>query len=245
MEVKLETWLRMAGIPYVVVRGFDTKKAPKGKIPFIEIDDMIMGDSELIIQYLQKRFPDHQVQGDAALTTQDRGASLAFTRMVSDHTVACMGYSRNVDNVEATFRAYTGIPASSPLPLSLRIISSLVRRYTFKRLVSQGIGRHSRDEIYEIGCRDLKAIADFLGDKSFMMGSALTTVDASVFAILASILWVPVEFPMKTYAYKELPALDQYLRRVRDAVWADTVEPWYTGGKIADETHQTLGGGSV
>ncbi|KAJ3013343.1 hypothetical protein HKX48_005820, partial [Thoreauomyces humboldtii] len=224
-SLKLETWLQMAGIPYVVIRGFDLKKAPKGKIPYIEIDDIIMGDSELIIQFLQKRFPDCPVPGDAALTNEQRGCAMAFTRMVSEHTVACMGYSRNVENVQNTFRAYTGMSVQSSLPLALRIIARLVRRGTSKRLRLQGLGKHSRDEIYDIGCRDMKAIADFLADKRFMMGDKPTTVDASVFAILASIMWVPVEFPMKSYAYRELSVLDAYLHRARTTVWGKTSEP--------------------
>ncbi|KAJ3161126.1 hypothetical protein HDU86_007748 [Geranomyces michiganensis] len=230
-SLKLETWLKMAGIPYVVVRGFNLRAAPKGKIPYIEIDDVVMGDSELIIQYLQERFPEHRLPADAALTAEQRGAALAFTRMVSEHTVACMGYSRNVENVQQTFRAYLGLKPTDPLPLALRLVTRMVRRGTGKKLVMQGLGKHTRDEIYEIGARDLKAIADYLGDKPFMMGNEPTTVDASVFAMLAEIMWIPVEFPMKTYAFAELPALDAYLHRMRKAVWGTTSAPWYVGGE--------------
>ncbi|KAJ3149574.1 hypothetical protein HDU89_003627 [Geranomyces variabilis] len=240
-SLKLETWLRMAGIPYVVIRGFNLRAAPKGKIPYIEIDDVVMGDSELIIQFLQKRFPEHRLPADAALTTEQRGASLAFTRMVSEHTVACMGYSRNVENVQQTFRAYVGLKPTDPLPLALRFIARMVRRGTGKKLMLQGLGKHTRDEIYEIGARDLKAVADFLGDKLFMMGDEPTTVDASVFAVLAEILWIPVEFPMKAYAYAELPVLDAYLHRMRKAVWGSTLEPWYVGGEKAERMYARLG----
>ncbi|KAI8820367.1 uncharacterized protein EV422DRAFT_67980 [Fimicolochytrium jonesii] len=238
-SLKLETWLLMAKIPYVVIRGFDLKAAPKGKIPFIEMDGIKMGDSELIIQFLQTRFPDHQVVGDLTLTPEQLAQGHAFNRMVSEHTVACMGQSRNVDNIHDTLRAYTGL--SGPLPLALKFIARLIRRGTAKKLANQGLGRHSAQEIYAIGCRDLKAIADFLGTKRFMLGDQPTSVDASVFAILASIMWIPVEFPMKTYAYKELPVLDQYLWRVRKAVWGETLEPWYTGGEAAVKMYERLG----
>ena len=33
---KLETWLRIAGIPYETVDTPDPRKGPKGKLPFIE-----------------------------------------------------------------------------------------------------------------------------------------------------------------------------------------------------------------
>jgi Glutathione S-transferase N-terminal domain len=32
---KLETWLRIAGVPYEVVETPDPRKGPKGKLPFI------------------------------------------------------------------------------------------------------------------------------------------------------------------------------------------------------------------
>ena len=34
----------------------------------------------------------------------------------------------------------------------------------------QGLGRHSNEEIYKIGCDDIRAIAQYLGDKNFMFG---------------------------------------------------------------------------
>jgi len=39
-----------------------------------------------------------------------------------------------------------------------------------------GIGRHSSEEIQKIGCDDVQAISDFLGDKPFMMGDKPTLV---------------------------------------------------------------------
>ncbi|KAJ8304573.1 hypothetical protein KUTeg_018156 [Tegillarca granosa] len=38
-------------------------------------------------------------------------------------------------------------------------------RYFSERAHSQGIGRHSNEEIYKIGCDDIRAISDYLEDK--------------------------------------------------------------------------------
>lgn len=46
---KLETWLRIAGIPYEVVDTPDPRKGPKGKVPFIEDGGVRIGDSSLIV----------------------------------------------------------------------------------------------------------------------------------------------------------------------------------------------------
>ncbi|KAJ3296623.1 hypothetical protein HK104_001393 [Borealophlyctis nickersoniae] len=238
-SLKLETYLLMAKIPYVAIRGFNLKEAPKGKYPYIEIDGKKIGDSELIIQFLKTRFPTAAHPSlSGTFTPSDLAVGHAFTRMVSEHMVACMGYSRNVENVEATFKAYTGLDT---LPMFARIMTRLVRRGTGKKLALQGIGRHSREEIYEIGCRDMKAISDFLGTNPFILGTTPSEADASVFAMLAEIMWIPVEFPMKTYAYDHLPNLDAYLHRVKRTIWGDTIEPWYTGGKAAEDMYKRLG----
>src|SRR5262245_40434238 len=51
---KLETWLRITGIPYEVVDTPDPRSAPKGKLPFIEDGGVRMGDTSLIIEHLRE-----------------------------------------------------------------------------------------------------------------------------------------------------------------------------------------------
>ena len=222
-SLKLETWLRLNGIAYTVVRGFDLKRAPKGKIPWIELDGIRMGDSELIIQFLKKR---HALQ--SGLSPEQQAASHAFNRLVSEHTAACMGYARNVQYVEETLKAYTGLAA---LPLGLRLIAKRIRKGPFAKLQARGLGAHSPAEIYQMGIDDMTAIANHLGNKPFMNGDATSDVDASVFAMLASIAWVPLpSWPMQK-AFFELPVLQNlqpYLLRVRDRAWSNGEVPWFT-----------------
>jgi glutathione S-transferase len=51
---KLETWLRIAKVPYEVVDTPDPRKGPKGKLPFIEDGGVRIADSSLIVDYLVK-----------------------------------------------------------------------------------------------------------------------------------------------------------------------------------------------
>ena len=73
-------------------------------------------------------------------------------------------------------------------PIMRGVWASSVRRGIRKTLYAQGMGRHSRDEIYEIGKADLTAVSIWLGDKPFFMGATATSVDASAYSFLASIL---------------------------------------------------------
>jgi glutathione S-transferase len=44
------------------------------------------------------------------------------------------------------------------------------------------MGRHSANEVAELGSRSLQAIADYLGSKPFFMGIEPSGVDATIFA---------------------------------------------------------------
>jgi hypothetical protein len=55
-SLKLETWLRMKSIKFTIIRNFELSKTPKGKIAWIELDDLKMGDSELIIKHLSNLY---------------------------------------------------------------------------------------------------------------------------------------------------------------------------------------------
>ena len=49
--MKLETYLRMTGLDYQVDTSADVRKAPKGKLPYIEDQGKIIPDSNFILDY--------------------------------------------------------------------------------------------------------------------------------------------------------------------------------------------------
>src|SRR5687768_686806 len=51
---KLETYLRMTRISHEI-RDADLRKAPKGKVPYVDIDGKLIGDTRLIIDYLNRK----------------------------------------------------------------------------------------------------------------------------------------------------------------------------------------------
>lgn len=52
---KLETWLRVAKIPYVVVETGDPRTAPRRKLPYIEDEGVRIADSSLIVDHLSRK----------------------------------------------------------------------------------------------------------------------------------------------------------------------------------------------
>ena len=95
-----------------------------------------------------------------------------------------------------------------PFPVG-RVAAGHFRRRVRRMLQLQGIGRHRPDEIYAMARQDLEAVADYLGDRPFLMGEQLTTVDAVAYAFLANILYLPFETELKRITL-EFPTLVTY-----------------------------------
>src|SRR5512134_1031107 len=144
--LKLESFLRETNIAYEVVpfegrRSFG--KAPKGKLPFIEDEDgTVVGDSALIIERLSRQ---RDIDLDAPLDERQRCISFAFRRMLDEHLYWVGVYSRWLD--EAGWLVIR--PAFfAGMPRAIRpFAAALARRRMAAALRSQGIGRHSREEI--------------------------------------------------------------------------------------------------
>src|ERR1700723_1571530 len=88
--VKLETYLRLAGIPYGT-KNADPRKAPKRKIPYIVDDAVVLGDTRFIIEHLETK---RGISLDARLTPRDRALATAFQSMLEEHLYFVMVYER-------------------------------------------------------------------------------------------------------------------------------------------------------
>jgi len=56
--MKVETYLRMAGLSYEVIHGAVPFKAPKKKLPYIEDGTQVVADSGFIFKYLKQTYGD-------------------------------------------------------------------------------------------------------------------------------------------------------------------------------------------
>ncbi|MGA9469002.1 MAG: glutathione S-transferase family protein [Candidatus Macondimonas sp.] len=189
--MKLETWLRMTGLPYQALLG-DPRKAPKGKLPYIEDDGVLLGDSHLILDYLRAQYG---VDPDAGLTPPQRALSTAVTRMLEDHFYWVMLHSRWIDpqGWAVTREVFFG-----GLPRPLRdVVPLLVRRSLRRDLRGQGLGRHDLPEIQSLGAEDVEALAILLGARPYFLGEQPRTLDAVAHAFLAGMLAFPVDAPVK------------------------------------------------
>jgi glutathione S-transferase len=207
--MKLETYLRMAALPYELVNSGDVLRAPKGKLPFIDDDGTRVADTSFIIEYLKGRYGDPL---DAALTPEQRAVATAFQRLLEENLYWAVVQTRWIEDAAwpKTREAFFGA-----LPVPLRwILPPLARRGLRSEMRGHGMGRHSAAEIHAIGCRDVTAVADFLADKPFMLGEAPTSLDAIAYAFLANLLWAPVDSPIQRHA-RTRPTLEAYCQRMK------------------------------
>jgi glutathione S-transferase len=206
--LKLETYLRMADLPYTVVVEDMLDKAPKGKMPYIDDAGEKVGDSNLIIEYLTAKYGDRT---DAQLSPADRGISLAMRRLIDENLYWCMVYSRwvNLENWQTTRSIYF----SNMPPVVKQIVPGLLRKKVIKSLKGHGMGNHSAAEIDAIGQRDLLALANFLGAKPFFFGDQPTILDATAYGIVRNFVEVPYNSPLNQQA-KQLDNLVAFADRM-------------------------------
>jgi hypothetical protein len=100
-------------------------------------------------------------------------------------------------------------------PVVRDLVATYARRQVLKEMRGHGMGRHTEEEIYSLGLQDLDALSDYLGANPWFVGRRPTTVDASVFGLLANILWVPIESPLKEHL-GSLENLTAFCERVRE-----------------------------
>jgi glutathione S-transferase len=195
--LKLETWLRLAGIAYEVVEVRNPKQGPKGKAPFIEDGGRRLGDSGMIIEHLSRT---RGIDLDAGLDRAARADQLAFRRLLEEHFYFILAWSRWIDP-EGWRSVRPGMFGFLP-PGPRHVVAGLVRRDMRRVLAGQGIGRHSREEIYALGRADLEAVSALLGDGPFFFLDRPTTFDAVAYGFLANVLFVPVETELKRTAFE-------------------------------------------
>jgi glutathione S-transferase len=212
--VKLETWMRLAGLPYERRAG-NPLKAPKGKIPFVELDGRFMGDSQLIIGELTRR---HAVTLDDGMSASESATGHAVRRMLEEGTYFLLARLRWLEE-DGWKEQYAAFQKLFP-PVVGALAVPMVRRDVRRSVHLQGAGRHSRDEAMALAVADLRAVEAVLGDRPFLLGDAPRGVDATVYAFLVSMQLHPGQ--TEAHAAARVPALSAYTARIAERYWSPT-----------------------
>lgn len=205
--MKLETYLRMTNLPFQIVKVADPRKSPKGKFPFIKDKELVVSDSGLIIEYLKKQYGDPL---DANLTSLQKAQAVMLQRTMEEHLYWIMVYSRWVDPVNWP-RVKKDFFAKSPF-IVRHLVSEILRKKTIRTLHEQGIGRHTPNEIEQMGLKDLEALHIILNSNTFFMGDEPTSIDACAYAFIANILQSPLTSKLTEYVKSKTNFVDYCAR---------------------------------
>jgi glutathione S-transferase len=205
---KLETWLRIAQVPYEVVDTPDPRKGPKGKLPFIEDGGVRIADTSIIVDHLKKT---RGVDPDAGLDSSQRAIALLVQRTLEEHYAFVLAYTHLVRPAgwRHTRARFDGLPAIVR-PLVVRMVQGKIK----KLLWAQGILRHSDEEIVEAALRDWRAVLAVMSDGPFFFGENPTGIDAIIFGTLATSVLTPIESPVREFLRSQ-PACVAYAERMR------------------------------
>lgn len=223
--VKLETWLRMSGIPYETRTG-TRRDMPKAKLPSARVDGQLIADSSFIIDYLQRHDP--RALRDTHLSPLQQAQAEAI-KALAESQLYFVGYyyrwcvAANFDRYRPLLLDYArrSVPAWQRLllPLVGNPVLSLVRRQKARQAWAQGMGRHSEDEVLAIGRSGVQALATLLGRQDYLFGALPSTVDASVYGLVHTLVKHPFPGPLQDFTQAQ-PELMAYHDRITQRYWA-------------------------
>lgn len=204
---KTEVQLKMMKLDYIKRQAMpDT--SPKGQLPYIDDGDERVADSTFIRFHLEKR---HGFDLDAALDERQRAEAWAIERMIENHFNWAMVYKRwMMPENFAKGPAHFFDSAPEHIRDALR---EDVRGRVAENMRIGGLGRHTPQEIIELGARSLSALSMLLGWKPYLMGDRPCGTDAMAFASLAGLLTPFFDSPLRDRAL-EFANLVAYVERM-------------------------------
>ncbi|KAJ6640049.1 Failed axon connections like [Pseudolycoriella hygida] len=212
--LKLETFLRMAKIPYQFDDEFPF--GSKGKTPWITFNGKHIADSQIIMEFLTKKF-------DVKLgnySDVDRAYGRAVRVMIDEH-LYWGGVVWRFKYCDANVLRHM----YSPL---VNKVNWIVRPFIWRSVVSrfnamawaQGTGRHSYDEVVSIMNDSVESLSKIIGNKKFLLGNEPCDDDAAVFGLLAQGLYSSPGAPFHVM-FEKCPNLVEYVERIKSTFWPD------------------------
>lgn len=213
--MKVESYLRLAGLDYRIETLTNPAKAPKGKAPYITDQGRDVADSHFILAYLKERYGDPLGEG---LDLDERARHHALARMMEEHLYFAIVHMRwltpgNAQIVRDMF--FGSLPSLVRPP-----VFAMVQRRTRRALHGQGMGRHSAREIERLAIEDLTVLQTVLGRDDYFGGDQPREIDCIAWSYVANTLTGPFNSPIRDAA-RAMPTLVAYDARMMDRVFPE------------------------
>ena len=208
--LKVYAFLKLTGVPFVHEHIFDASAAPRGQLPYVIDDGETIGDSEIILAHLVRKY---RLTIDAGLTPAQRMTNLLVTRMLDD-LYWVMSYSRWQDERywpafrDALLREHPRLNEADLLK---------AKEFNAQRYYFQGIGRSAPDQAYARGLADLQVLADLIPADGYVHGAKPTSIDAGIYGFIANIHFFPIPTELKAFVTAH-PNLVRHCEAIHAAV---------------------------
>lgn len=206
--LKVATFLKMTKLPFEMKHIIDTSEAPRGQLPYMEIDGEITSDSNAMIEKILKTY---QLPIDTNLSEKEKALDFAIRCMLDEHLYWVIAYSRWQD--ENYWPQFEEVLIGAFSNMKKGDLDGF-RENNINKYQMQGIGRYSPQEVYKKGIQDLKVIETLLSDEGYFFGKNPHTIDACIYGFLANIYYYEIETPLRSFIQKS-GKLPSYLDRVR------------------------------
>jgi len=221
--LKVESWLRLAGLKYENVDHKMKYKSKKGQLPFVEVNGEEVADSAIIIKEMSSRY---NTDLDAGLTPEQKNVAHATISMVENHFawVVKSYMSSNPDLMISGFKLDLKQLLQKNFPaVILNFLFKRKVKSAAKKVRAHGIGVHKPEEIEEFGHNDLTVLSDLLGDKPFFFGDTPTTLDVVAFANLAQVTFMDkeVSYTLRDWMTENCANLVEFCNRLKDRAFPD------------------------
>lgn len=190
---KTEILMQMSGLEFENVMQPDPSQGPKKKVPYIVDGGETVGDSSFIERHLNEH---HGIDFYKGISDETRAIAQLTTSAIEEQLYWVMVYSRW--QLEENWPIMDELFFGKMPPEMRENISKMARDNVVSALWGQGMGRHTKDQVFAIGARLIDNLAIQLADKPFFTGEAMTTVDASAYGALINFIQNPVPTPLKT-----------------------------------------------
>ncbi|XP_059055348.1 failed axon connections [Achroia grisella] len=222
--LKVETWLRLAGIKYENVDHKAKFRSKKGQLPFVELNGEEIADSAFVIKELSEKY---NKDLDAALTPEQRVVAHAMISMIENHLswVILWWRAKYPDSVIKGYQVnlQNALNTRLPNPILNFCYKFTSGRKGMKKAKAHGIGVHSQDEILEFGKNDLRVLSDLLSDRPFFFGDEPTLLDVVAFSNLAQLHFIDkdVAHPLRDAMNDSFPNLVGLVSRIKERAFLD------------------------
>jgi glutathione S-transferase len=213
--LKMETYLKVAQVPYENKLTVSMSGSRKKKLPMILDQGELIEDSTLIIEHLNKK---HGIDLDKNLTPEQKAVAKAFQWLCEKSLIDIIVHFRWVDPVNwPHFREVVFYGA----PWLIKVtVANVMAKSIKKTLYKHGLGRFTDEEKLKILDDNLSAIAVYLGDKKYFFGDHVSAIDTILYAFLVQVHPRGVVRQLEGVRSK-YPNLDQYVERFTKTYWPE------------------------